>query len=193
MTADVDPDEAIRVFAAVVARSTPALEALCARLRALGKAVRAVSADHLHVTLKFYGDVSRDAVPGLADTLERVASEVVPFDWSLCGTGAFPSAARRSVIWAGTKQTQQFAALADAIEAESEMLGFAREARRFHPHITLARVRFRPPAELGELLCETAAQEFGPQRAEEIVLFRSVLGSGGSVYSPLHVARLESI
>lgn len=186
-----DASRTLRIFAAVTIRTSPSLRGVLSRLARMGKAVRAVRDDQLHVTLKFYGDAAKEVVPPLSEELTRTAAQATPFDWSLRGVGAFPSPARPSVVWAGAADDDgRLSELAESIERFSERLGFSREARPFHPHVTLARVKFRPPPELGELLRESAEQEFGPQRAEEIILYRSELGPGGSVYTPLHVARL---
>ncbi|HEX6987765.1 MAG TPA: RNA 2',3'-cyclic phosphodiesterase [Planctomycetaceae bacterium] len=187
---DDGPAGTIRAFAAVTIRTTPPLLTLLSKLGGMGKAVRAVRADQLHVTLKFFGDVDESLIPSMTAGLDRVAADGEPFGWSLRGTGAFPSPARPSVVWAGVEDAGRFAALAEGVERFSEALGFAREPKAFHPHVTLARVKFRPPPSLGDLLRETAGEEFGPQRAEGIVLYRSDLGPGGSAYTVLHVARL---
>jgi 2'-5' RNA ligase len=182
----------LRLFVGVKARSSPALAAGLERLSDMGKAVRPVREDQLHLTLKFLGDVEKSLVPAIAEGMTRAVASADAFDWALRGTGAFPSSARPSVIWAGADAGDRFASLAEQIESACEPLGFPRETRPFRAHVTLARVRFRPPPALAEWLHETADAEFGPQRAEEVVLFRSELGPGGSVYTPVHVVKLAS-
>jgi 2'-5' RNA ligase len=77
-----------------------------------------------------------------------------------------------------------------ALEKSLEPLGFAREGRAFHPHVTLARIRSRPPAELGALLREQAAREFGSVTIDAVELIQSELGPRGSRYTTLATARL---
>ena len=166
------------------------LDRILSRLESMGKSIRPVRRDHLHVTLKFFGNVEQSAVAALCRSLDEVISAREAFNWSLFGTGAFPSPARPSVVWAGAVDQDGFADLAAEIESRGEALGFVREGRPFHAHVTLARIKFRPPDELAALLRETAEIDFGPQRAKEVVLFQSTLGRSGSTYTPLHVAKL---
>ena len=91
------------------------------------------------------------------------------------------------MLWAGIAAG---AAGLTAVEAEvSERLiacGLAREARPYHPHVTLARVRdpagLRSSA-LFEVLEET---RFGTTRVDAITLFQSRTSPKGAEYTPLH-------
>ena len=105
--------------------------------------------------------------------------------------GTFPGPSRPKVIWAAVEDGGRFAGLVSDIERFSEPMGFPREPRPFTPHVTLARVKFRPPGPLAELLRDAVATPFGSQRTDAIVLMRSELTPGGSRYSPLHVVRLR--
>lgn len=180
----------LRLFVGIKAQSGPAVASALARLGEMGKAVRPVREDQLHVTLKFLGDVDELLVPAIAEELSRALDGTPAFDWILRGTGAFPSASRPSVVWAGADAAAPFASLAEQIESACEPLGFPRERRPFHPHVTLARIKFRPPPELATWLRETSQIEFAPQRAEEVTLFQSNLAPGGSIYTPLHIVKL---
>lgn len=180
----------LRLFVGVKAQSGPAVASALARLGEMGNAVRPVRDDQLHVTLKFLGDVEEQLIPEIAEQTSRALEETSAFEWTLRGTGVFPSASRPSVVWAGTDASEPFTSLAEQIESACEPLGFPRESRPFRPHVTLARIKFRPPPELATWLRETAQTEFGPQRAEEVILFQSILAPRGSVYTPLHVVKL---
>lgn len=183
-------DAKARLFVGVKAEAAAVLQSVMARLGRLGDAVRVVRREQLHVTLKFLGDIDEALAPEFAERLSRSYAAAEAFDWTLRGIGAFPSPARPSVVWAGAEDGGRFVSLAEAAEEACESLGFAREARPFHPHVTLARVKFRPPPSLRELIAEEASTVFSPQRAEEVILFRSELGRGGSVYTPVHVVKL---
>lgn len=189
--AETEPQaDALRTFIGVKIDVTPGLRDVLRALGTMGKAVRPVREDQLHVTLKFLGDTAAGLVPSLAEDLTRELAGIGAFDWNLRGTGAFPSTARPSVVWAGSKDDAGLRSLAERVERAAAAHGFASGARAFHPHVTLARIKFRPPPALGESLRETASQEFGRQQATEVILYRSELGPGGSVYTPLHVVKL---
>lgn len=181
---------AIRAFAAIAVDASKNLERFLSRLDGLGSCVRPVRRQNLHLTLKFYGDIDQETASELARGFDDIACRTQPFDWSLCGTGAFPSIARPSVVWVGACDTGQLVPLANAVEEISERLGFPRERRPFHPHVTVARIRCRPPEELQQLVERFACEDFGTQHAAQLVLFRSSLERNGSVYEPLHASRL---
>jgi len=184
------PEEiaAVRAFAAIVVDATKNIERFLTRLDGLGSCVRPVRARNLHVTIKFYGDVDPSKTTELARGFDDIARRMQPFEWTLCGTGAFPTLARPSVVWVGARDEGQLVRLAHDAEELSEQLGFARERRPFHPHVTVARIRCRPPSELKTQVERFAHEEFGKQFATQLVLFRSSLERSGSIYEPLHVS-----
>jgi RNA 2',3'-cyclic 3'-phosphodiesterase len=93
------------------------------------------------------------------------------------------------VVWLGLASGQEeIAALAKQVEAECVGAGLEPEARRYHAHLTLARARARDGALLPEL---PAPPELEPWRADELILYRSRPGRGGSVYEPLRRIRLS--
>jgi 2'-5' RNA ligase len=144
-------------------------------------------AGKLHVTMKFLGDVTGDRVERLARAAGRAAARHAPLALSLGGCGVFPSTNRPHALWLGlTGGADRLAALQRDLEAECAREGFAREARPFHPHITLARLR-STNADARELARLHLAMGFEPVRftVGEFVLMRSELGAGGSVYTPL--------
>lgn len=192
MAGDVIAPGVQRLFVGVRIRSSPAVRSLLARLGGLGNAVRPTREEQLHVTLKFLGDTADDVISPLKEGMTESLDGSAAFDWNLRGVGVFPTAARPSVVWIGADDAGPFASLAERIESAASQFGFPREGRKYHPHVTVARVKFRPPKELVELLRDSAEAEFGPQRAEEVVLFRSELGRGGSVYTPLHVVKMAA-
>jgi 2'-5' RNA ligase len=70
------------------------------------------------------------------------------------------------------------------IEAALEQEGFAREAKRFSPHLTMARVRdpLKARATVDELMAAGfAAETF---HASEVIVMRSDLYPSGSIYTP---------
>ena len=82
------------------------------------------------------------------------------------------------------------------LEKRLKPLGWPRERRRFHPHITLARVRLQrgstPPEELLDLISKFEAREFGAAAVERIQLFRSELTPAGANYTVLETVELPS-
>jgi 2'-5' RNA ligase len=145
-----------------------------------------VPAANLHVTVKFLGPVKASAVEAIRDRLARDLAARPPFELEARGLGAFPSPARARILWAGLAPSPGLAALADAVEGGMEALGFAREERAFHPHLTIARVKQGEsgPA-VAAALAERADLVFGSGRVVEAVLYESRTLPSGSEYVAL--------
>ena len=137
----------------------------------------------VHLTLKFLGDVPAERVPEIAAALEEAAAGVEPFGFAVRGLGAFPNARRPRVLWTGVvEESGALAALVGRVEDGLSRLGFKKEGRRFHAHLTIGRVR-SAPKDVTPWLQDPF--EAGVQDVEEIVLFQSELHPGGAVYTPL--------
>ena len=94
--------------------------------------------------------------------------------------GAFPSLDHASVLWAGIDDGGGLSTLARSVSDAMAGLGFARDARPFHPHVTLARLR--SPRALRGIVLPMAEQMFGDTRIDAVTLFESETKSTGSVY-----------
>ncbi len=118
-------------------------EALTEAARALAAdALRLTPPERVHLTLKFLGEVPPGDIPRVTSALERAARQGGPFDATVSGFGAFPSAGRARILWAGIGAgAEGFRVLSRALEALLEPEGFAGEDKPFVPHLTLGRAR----------------------------------------------------
>lgn len=175
----------MRLFAAIPIPS-PAREAIARlldELRAEGWPVRWVRSEGLHLTLKFFGEVSPDRLDAIAEALRFAAAGVPPLSLAVTSLGAFPTPQRPRVIWVGLDAPGELELLQDRIERGAEALGFPTEGAPFRPHVTLGRVKegFRLPPE--------ARRRFdgAPLGVEclagEVVLYESRLAPTGPVYT----------
>ncbi len=187
--------QTIRTFVAV--EMDPAIRraarGLIEKFRTAGADVGWAAPENMHLTLKFLGDVRDADVPPVCEAVGEAVAGVTPFELEIRGAGAFPNLSRPRVIWLGAAEGDEaMASLADRIEAVLESLGFAREARRFHAHLTLGRVRRGGPAlsALARLVEEHAAAQIGRTPVEEVVVFSSQLKPTGAVYEALSRASL---
>jgi 2'-5' RNA ligase len=143
--------------------------------------VRWARPENVHLTLKFLGDVPGGALDGVARALEQVRLRHEPFEAELSGFGAFPSARRARILWAGIGAgSEPLRDLARDVETSLEPLGFEREDRAYVPHLTLGRARGRP-------VSLEAVEKFPPLgfRVRNVELIQSALGGGGATYSTL--------
>lgn len=145
---------------------------------------------NLHVTLKFLGQIDEARLPAVSDAL-GVTSRAVRFELDVRGLGAFPSAARPRVVWAGLDRAQPLAALAAEVDGALAGLGFPRESRPFAAHVTLGRVREprRQPA-LADALAH--AVDLGRLPVTAVSLMRSELHPRGARYTELTRVTLAS-
>jgi 2'-5' RNA ligase len=158
------------------------------RARALAPEARWARVEGLHVTLKFIGHVDEAAVRKIKAALASI--KAAPFEVKFAGVGFFPNPNAGRVFWAGVDGGDHLARLASTIDAALEKLGFARETKPYHPHLTLARTSSRPLRELKPLLAE-APPQFGTMTAREFFLYQSHPQKGGSKYTKMERFALE--
>jgi 2'-5' RNA ligase len=160
------------------------------------RAMQWVKADNIHLTLKFLGDVPTDRIPEIAEALTASVGVVEPFQFTATGLGCFPNIRKPRVVWAGVEEegARKLIALAAAVEAALNPLGFPKEARPFSPHLTLGRVRRETPppdaARVGQAVAAQPMARWGTQAVSAIHLMKSDLQPGGSIYTTLHTANL---
>ena len=172
----------IDVSASIKAR----LAALQDELRKLDAQVSWVKPENIHLTLKFLGDVSQTKVPKIIEAVHRAMESCSPFQVGIEGAGCFPSPRKPNVLWVGfATLPKALLTLQKNIEDEMERVGFAREAKSFHPHLTIGRVR--QPRNAQRLAEELLKHGFPAEtfQADEVILMRSDLTPRGSIYTPL--------
>ncbi len=148
-----------------------------------------VREQNLHLTLKFLGDVSIPDIPKLSAAVDAATRSIKSFELIVSGCGAFPTHGQPKVLWVGT-QAAGLLDLRSSLERECERLGFAREERSFHPHLTIARLRSTNGARsLARLHIERGFDSY-PVKVTEASVIRSELLSEGSRYTTLDRHRL---
>jgi 2'-5' RNA ligase len=142
--------------------------------------MRVVDPAQVHLTMAFLGHRPLDEIEPLSAVVSRWEGAPAP---ALRATEALWLSPRRPHVLtvaiedrAGTLGT-----LHDELWSALEALGFARERRRFRPHLTVARVRHGWTAP-SHRLPAAPARDLTP---EALVLFRSWLGGGPARYEAL--------
>ena len=141
----------------------------------------------LHVTLKFLGDTPDDQIEAIRDSATLGLKEIMSFSIELQGFGVFPHCKAPRIFWIGiTSGNEQILAVAANVDEALIPLGFPKEGKPFHPHVTLARIkkdhqRFGQALNQKEML--TRSMRFGPVIVERVTLFKSDLRPTGSVYT----------
>lgn len=138
-----------------------------------------------HITLKFLGETDDMIMPDLKGAAERAVSEIdSPFRIRLDDFGAFPSLSRPRVVFYSVREgKEKLSILAQALNREMASFGFKAERRRYHAHLTLARIKKKPrPALIEKLKNIPPLPEEASQMVDSVVLFRSHLSRSGALY-----------
>jgi len=145
-----------------------------------GRNVSPVAENNMHITLKFLGEISESKITLVKEAMQKINGE--PFTLTASHVSCFGRPPR--VIKAEVTDNNNCSKLAAELENLLEAKGFAREEKKFSPHITLARVK-NPDAGLNAKIANIAASEFGICTIDKIVLKQSTLTPSGPIYKTL--------
>lgn len=140
------------------------------------------TADQLHLTLRFIGNVPEDTARDIDLALGHI--RVDPIDVRIKGVGVFGTDRKPRALWAGVAPEAPLGQLHQRIESALVRSGLPPEPRKFKAHVTLARFKNRP-ARLERFLSLNGGLESPPWVAQDFTLFRSYLASSGAIYEPL--------
>jgi len=161
----------VRAFVAVEVPSPP------------GAAPRRSAPEHL--TLLFLGEIPRERVPPISEALAPVGAAVPPFDATLEGVGAFPTAEHPRVVWVGaTEGSAELTRLANGVREALATEGDPTRRETFSPHLTLFRVRSATDFTRARELLSGEVPPPPPRRfrVTEFVLKESELSSRGATH-----------
>src|SRR5262249_24813321 len=136
---------------------------------------------NLHVTMKFLGWASADVIDAVRDQVRAVLAGRRAFEVAARGAGGFPSDGNARILWVGVHDASgTLAEGAAGLDGGLVGLGFARENRDFHAHVTVGRVKDGRRTE--DLVAPWRRTEFGTSPVREIVLYESHMKASGSEY-----------
>ena len=175
-----------RAFIAIrLAAPSPTLLAVLRTLSHMGSAVKAIPPANLHITLRFLGDTEPASFDAIEKAIRHASAGVAPFAFHLTGLGAFPHQARPSVVWVGATGDATLHRIVAALNPAIDALHFGRDdgGRPWISHLTLARVKAKPPDSLRQLFDEHPRTDFGPFLVTTIDLMLSTLTKTGPIYA----------
>lgn len=142
------------------------------------------SKDKLHLTLKFLGDTDSSLLERLESELNRITDLHIELPLKFSRIGTFNKDNKPRILWVGFEDNKNLQELYSDIENSFKVFGFKKEERKFHPHLTLLRVKGYE--DMVKLLSFTKLElpdiSFA---AGKISLIKSELKPTGSVYTVL--------
>ncbi len=140
---------------------------------------RWIDVENYHVTLRFIGDVEGRVADDIVNGLDRINRS--SFDIRLSGVGAFGNK-KPHALWAGVAPSAELAALQAEIDRICLRNGASADARKFTPHVTIARLRNASPLEIASYLSSHGSFSTVPFRVGRFVLMSSRDSVGGGPY-----------
>ncbi len=170
----------------------PEIAAIRDRLKTSNADVKWEPDEKLHVTLKFFGETDDRLLPQIVSYSRRVGLASPPLSLKYKGVGCFPNQRTPKVIWVGLEDlTGLLSVLQNEIETVLIPLGFEREEKTFHAHVTLGRVKSNVGLQGLLRSMESITFESQPVVIQEISLIKSELRCSGSVYTTLETFPLQ--
>jgi 2'-5' RNA ligase len=187
----------IRCFVAlpVPIHISQALSDLQRRLRSEldSRALRWVNPEQIHLTMLFLGEVQHSRVDEMRSALKKACRDLEPIELEAHEIGCFPNARKPKVLWTGLHgDVQALQALQSRIARELQPFVERPDTKSFHPHLTLARVKFEDkvlPSRLASVM-NSHQMEPIPWTVREVLLMESVLRPEGPLYSVLQSLEL---
>lgn len=105
---------------------------------------------HLHLTLRFIGEIPGDVADRTASALRSVDGP--SFQLAMKNVGFFPPRREPRILWAGIARIEELMRLQARVERCLTSAGIDPDSRKFHPHVTMARLNGTPPDKVAQFV-----------------------------------------
>lgn len=169
------------------------LEAIQRSLAPEVPGARWVGPDAFHLTLAFLGDVPDTDLNAVCVAVAEAVRGRPRFDLEIRGLGAFPDPTRPRVLWAGAVgDLDALTAVQKDVFDAATRAGYRPADERFHPHVTLARLKpgRGPAVNLAPVVEARRRWAAGAFTADTVITYESSSSPDGPAYSPLGRATL---
>ena len=143
----------------------------------------------IHLTLRFIGEVSKDGADQIMKALKQVKGR--PFSLRMKSVGFFPPRKEPRILWAGIAENEELLRLQNRIERAVVSAGIDNDERKFHPHVTLARLHATPSRHVARFVTGNSlfmTEEFS---ISSFHLYESTSGKEGAIHAKVADYRLE--
>ena len=141
---------------------------------------RWVQPDQMHLTLAFLGEHPMGVYDEVCQSLEDV--EFSPFDLEFQEVGFFGSKKVPRTLWADVRSSPELIGLQKKVCKRMQELGIKAEARKFRPHVTLARLNGASYEDVSRFLETLHLAKSDSFSVDSFALFSSKLLPRGAVY-----------
>ena len=153
--------------------------------------------DQYHLTLRFIGDPAPLTLYEIDRALREVRAD--SFHLDLKGTGHFPLRGDPETLWVGAAASGEeesnapLLRLRHRVESALTRAGLAPEGRKFHPHVSIARVKHAQPQHVAAFEIHTGLFSLANIPVQEFHLCSSTLRPGGAVHTIEETYVLEGL
>lgn len=150
-------------------------------LSALIPQVRLTNPDKIHLTLAFIGEQPDELKDKLVAVIQNSANGIKPFEVSPAYIDGFPNIHHPEVLWVGVKgDIEKILMIRERIKDGLEALRLPVDARRFIPHISIAKINdhFEIDRNTESELEKIMTTSLDPIQINSIKLFQSIPEGG---------------
>ncbi len=156
--------------------------------------IKWIPVENLHITVKFLGNIQGKMLDKIIRSFQDLNLKL-DINLILNSVGIFPPKGLPRVLWVSFQEHQNSSHLIDLnnkIEKELKIQGFPEEKRKFHPHVTIARLKLKNKthAEKFNRLFEILNSNFNNIEKKffavnKLTLFKSELAPKGAIHSKI--------
>ena len=151
-------------------------------MKKLRSQVKWVALENFHLTLRFIGDISNSTSELLRESMRNIIPKYDEVEFEIKSPGVFPSWKEPRVLWIGLNPTRgDLIGLQRKLEELVQSVGYSPEKQRFHPHITIGRVK-DTSSSVGKIWGTVMIPQVPNFVISKVTLFRSTLLPSGAVY-----------
>ncbi len=150
---------------------------------------RWVDEAHLHLTLRFIGEVPGDVADRIAASLRSITGP--SFSLTMKNVGFFPPRREPRILWAGVTESEELMRLQARIERMLTSIGIDPDARKFHAHVTVARLNGTHPHKVAQYVTHNSLFATEQFSVEAFHLYSSFLRKEGALHEKIASYMLE--
>ncbi len=156
-------------------------------------AMKWVSPENIHLTLKFLGDTLPRQIPSIKAILDTLTKTLTPTSFNIDTLGAFPSIHKPKIFFAAINDPdQRITKIVKEIRQTLTPLRFPKEKRGFKAHLTLGRLKSLKNINLFiEKLNQYSLDSPITLNFDQITFYQSMLTPTGPIYDRLESFNLK--